>query len=481
MSMGREAHLPLREGQAVTTLYAWCDHRLFDAGDGALLFGADDASLFAIDSPTRETIARWRDREAIDLDKAPEQDREALAALRDLRVLRPLDRPRVRAPAPDPAAIPLGTLVLEAAQACNLRCTYCYAQGGSYGGKARIMEPKLAARAAHRLVEASGDRRTVTLVLFGGEPLLNVPALEAAVGEAEAAAAALGKVLVVSITTNGTRFTDESLDFLARHRVGVSVSIDGPPDVHDANRRYADARGGTYADVVDGVRKFRARTGRAPAARVTLEPGQWHRVPEVFDHLMSLGFLEVGIAPASPSDARLLPNREQERSLIEGFSRLARRFVDEATRGRVLPLSNLLDVLARLHAGEAKSAPCGAGLGYLALDAQGRFYLCHRLAGVARFEVGSLDAGIDHERIRACLDEEAAPRRDACAACWARSLCAGGCHYENHVRERELGLAQGGTCDFIRRWLEIGIRVYAGLCEQPDDAVMAFLERRAQS
>ena len=462
------------------SLYAWCDHRLFDAGDGALLFGTEDASLFAIDAATRDAIARWRHREAIDVDNAPVQDREALAALRDLRVLRPLDRPRARAPAPDPAAIPLGTLVLEAAQACNLRCTYCYAGGGSYGGAARIMDPKLAARAARRLVEASGDRPTITLVLFGGEPLLNLPALEAAVGEAQAAAAARGKTLVVSITTNGTRFTDDALDFLARHRVGVSVSIDGPPDVHDANRRYAGAAGGTYADVVDGVQRFRARTGRAPAARVTLEPAQWHRVPEVFDHLNALGFLEIGIAPASPADARLLPTPAQETSLIEGFSSLARRFVDEVARGRVLPFSNLLDLLARLHAGDAKSVPCGAGLGYLAMDAQGRYYLCHRLAGVPRFEVGSLDAGIDHERIRACLDEEATPRRDACAACWARSLCAGGCHYENHVRERNLGMAQGATCDFIRSWLEIGIRVYAGLCDRHDDAVMAFLDRRAQ-
>ena len=44
------------------SLYAWCDHRLFDAGDGALLFGTEDASLFAIDAATRDAIARWRHR-----------------------------------------------------------------------------------------------------------------------------------------------------------------------------------------------------------------------------------------------------------------------------------------------------------------------------------------------------------------------------------------------------------------------------------
>ena len=129
--------------------------------------------------------------------------------------------------------------------------------------------------------------------------------------------------------------------------------------------------------------------------------------------------------------------------------------------------------------GQVKSAPCGAGLGYLALDTEGRFFLCHRLAGVERFRVGDLDSGIDHAKIAACLAAQAAPRQDACGACWARSLCAGGCHHENHVRESDLGQAPGGSCDFIRRWLELGIRVYADLCRDPDNPVLAFLGRRA--
>jgi uncharacterized protein len=465
--------------------YAFAAHRVLapQAPDaGALLFGTEDASLFAIDARTRAALARWSGSGTIDLDDVAADERDVLVALRDARVLVACDRPRAEAPPPlDPAAIPLGTLVLEAAQACNLRCTYCYAGGGSYGGDARMMAPSLAARAARHLVESSGDRPSVTLVLFGGEPLLNLPALEAAVREAEAAAAELRKSLVVSITTNGTRFSDEALDFLAAHRIGVSVSIDGPPHIHDANRRYAGQRGaGTYADVVAGIARLRARTGRSPAARVTLEPAQWHRVVEVFDHLVGLGFVEVGIAPASPASARLLPTAAQQAELIDGFARLAERFAAEAAAGRVLAFSNLLDVLARLHAGEAKRVPCGAGLGYLALDAQGRFFLCHRLAGEPPFHVGNLDSGIDHARIRACLAEQAAARRDACAACWARSLCAGGCHYDNHVRERALGLAHGGSCDFIRQWLEIAIRVYGVLCERSDSPMLAFLERRAE-
>jgi uncharacterized protein len=465
--------------------YAWADHRIFTASATtdahAVLFGADQASLFAIDRETREVLERWRSHDAIALDEVPVADRDILAALCDAQVLVPSAWLPRSAPSPlDPAAIPLGTLVLEAAQACNLRCTYCYAGGGSYGGEARVMRPELARRAARFLVESSGDRERVTLVLFGGEPLLNLPALKAAVVEGEAVAEERGKKLVVSITTNGTRFNAEALEFLRAHRIGVSVSIDGPPDVHDANRRYPGRNGGgTYADVVDGVARLVAHTGRAPAGRVTLTPDQWGRVPEVFDHVQGLGFLEVGIAPTSPVSASLLPTPEEDEALFAGFAQLAQRFTREAGEGRVLPFSNLLDLLGRLHLGHVKAAPCGAGLGYVAMDAEGRFFLCHRLAGAERFCVGDLDTGIDHAKIRTVLAEQAAPRRDSCSTCWARSLCAGGCHYENHLRERELGLPPGGSCAFIRRWIELGIRVYAGLGRDPDHPVLAFLGRRA--
>ena len=461
---------------------AWADHRLFAVDRGAVLFDAEQASLFALDRSTREVVDRWRTRRAIDLSEAPLPDREVLAALRDAQVLVPSARQRRPARPVDPAAIALGTLVLEAAQACNLRCTYCYAGGGAYGGASRLMRPELARRAARFLVESSGDRDSVTLVLFGGEPLLNLPALQAAVREGEAAARARGKKFVVSLTTNGTRFTEEVIDFLSAYPISLSVSIDGPPEVHDANRRYPGEAGkgsGTYADIVAGLQRLRACLPRPPAARVTLTPAQWHRVPEVFDHLLDLGFLEVGIAPASPISTQLLPTAAQDEALLAGFAQLARRFAQQAAEGRVLPFSNLLDLLARLHLGQVKSAPCGAGLGYLAVDAEGYLFLCHRLAGVERFRVGDLDSGIDYARIRTCLAAQAAPRRHTCRACWARSLCAGGCHHDNHLREVELGLAPGGSCEFIRRWFELGIHAYASFSRAPDHPVLAFLGRRA--
>jgi len=458
--------------------YRWADHRVFPRPDGAVLFGVDDASLFLVPEEAREVLARWRGRDPLLLEEASAPDREVLEALRDARLLVPADARRRRPSSPDPAGAPLATLVLAVAQDCNLRCGYCYASGGSYGHEALLMSPEAARKAVRRLVTSSGDLDEVTLVLFGGEPLLNRPALEAAIAEAEEAGQRTGKTVHLSLTTNGTLLDAETVAFLHEHRVGVSVSLDGPPDVHDHNRPYPGG-GGSYAAAVRGLRLLLEGSPRPVAARVTLTPAQWHRVPEVFDHLLGLGCHEVGIAPASPASADLLPTQQEEDALLQGFETLARRFEEEARQGRILPFSNILDLLGRLHGGQVRSTPCGAGYGYLAADASERLYLCHRLVGEEPFALGDLDHGPDPARTRACLESLAAPRREACGRCWARALCSGGCHYENHVREDVLGQAPGGSCRFVRRWLALGIDLYGRLGEGDAEWLLSRLSRRA--
>jgi uncharacterized protein len=460
--------------------YRWADHQIFDAPGGAILFGVDHASLFRIDEQTRQVFCRWRARERIEESEVPPADWEILRELREIMILVPAGTEREpRRFAVDPSDIPLETMVLEVAQDCNLRCTYCYAEGGTYGNQPRLLDPAAARQAVRLLIDGSGDRPTVTLILFGGEPLLNMPAVTAAVEEAEARGAEAGKRVVVSLTTNGTLLTPAICDFIRRHRLAVAVSMDGPPDLHDGNR--ADPQGnGSYLQILSRLGGLLAESRSPVAARVTLIPRQWARVEEVFDHLTGLGFHEVGIAPASPVRRELLPDPAQEEELFQGFAALARRFVQTAGRATVLPFSNLIDLLARLHEGQTKSVACGAGFGYLAVDAGGSFYLCHRFTGEESFRAGDLERGPSPEKIRAALESVTAGRAGMCAGCWARTLCGGGCHYENHLRETCLGLPPGSSCAFIRRWLQLGIEVYGELRSSGADGLLRMLEKRAK-
>lgn len=461
-------------------MHEWADHHLFKVEEGAILYGVDHASLFLVDSSTQEVLSRWSSSSTVDLSTACDFDREVLEGLRDIDVLRPSGSAKKRPPARfDPRGFPLTTMVLEVAQDCNLRCTYCYAEGGSYGGEARLLDAETARAAARYLVRESGDSKALTLVLFGGEPLLNMAAIKAAVEEAETMAAAAGKKLLVSLTTNGTLLHADAIDFFTKHKVVVSVSLDGPPDLHDANRPDSSGRG-SYGKILSGLRPLLQKSSAAVAARVTLTPDQWSRCEDVFDHLIGLGFHEVGIAPASPIRKDLLPDPDQEEALLQSFTALARRFSEAVREGKILPFGNLLELLGRLHMGQTKAVACGAGYGYLAVDAGGEFYLCHRLAGEKAFKVGNLEDGPDPEKIRSCLDHVTAGKDALCGSCWARTLCAGGCHYENHLRESTLGIPPGSSCDFILRWLQIGIELYAELRQSGADHLLARLERKTE-
>ncbi len=78
------------------------------------------------------------------------------------------------------------SLSLNVAQACNLSCSYCYADEGRFGGSARMMEPDVALKAIDRLFAGARGRR-VTIGFIGGEPFLNRPLIHRCVNYARSA------------------------------------------------------------------------------------------------------------------------------------------------------------------------------------------------------------------------------------------------------------------------------------------------------
>ena len=60
-----------------------------------------------------------------------------------------------------------------------------------------------------------------------------------------------------SVTTNGTIMTPRIIDFLAENDFRLVVSVDGPEEVHNKNRRYAKNGAGTFQYVYANLIKIR--------------------------------------------------------------------------------------------------------------------------------------------------------------------------------------------------------------------------------
>ena len=103
------------------------------------------------------------------------------------------------------------------------------------------------------LLEQSAGRKAVHITFFGGETLMNFPLLKQVVTYASQRAAEQGRHIDFSLTTNATLLTPTIIQFLSENSIGVTVSMDGPPELHDKLRVFANGKG-SYDIIAPRVR-----------------------------------------------------------------------------------------------------------------------------------------------------------------------------------------------------------------------------------
>ena len=81
-------------------------------------------------------------------------------------------------------------------------------------------------------------------------------------------------------------------------------------------------------------------------------------------------------------------------------------------------------------------------------------------------ELGNIKTGIDREKQQEFLTRGHVNNKYECSTCWARPLCAGGCHHEAFVRYGDTGHANLHYCDWIRAWTDVCLRVYAEIADR---------------
>ena len=355
-----------------------------------------------------------------------------------------------------PLDLPVRALSLAVAQSCNLGCTYCYAQQGSFGVKPQAMPLEVALQSVDMLIGGTAPHERINLAFLGGEPLANRAVVRAATRYAVALADARGQKITFSITTNGTLLTADDATFFEEHRFAVTVSMDGPREAHDRLRPFRNGAG-SYDRIVSRLQPlFDARTQMQVSARVTVTPANL-RLCEALDGLLGLGFDSVGFSPtlATPNGQGEMDGTALETMLAEMIA-CGEAFEAHVRAGRPYAFSNMMTALAEIHRGTHRPYPCGAGAGYLGVSATGDLAACHRFVGDASASMGNLKEGPDARRRRNWMAERHVHRQQPCSSCWARYLCGGGCHHEVIAKGRL-------ACDFIRGWLSYCLCAYVRL------------------
>jgi uncharacterized protein len=368
-----------------------------------------------------------------------------------------------------PKSVPVKALSLAIAQKCNLGCSYCYAQQGTFGGNARDMSPGVAKASVDRLFEGANAGEKLTLAFMGGEPLINRDLLHASTRRAARLAADRGISIGFSITTNGTLLRDEDIDLFQEYGFMLTISIDGLRTVNDRLRPFASGKG-SFDKVAKNVGKLLSRDRRRyhVMARVTVTP-QNLDLPGIMIGLLDMGFDAIMFAPmlSAPTGKEEMQADTLD-SMLEQMIQCGEIFRAKLQRGRILPFSNIVKTLQRIHNYERDQYPCGAGGGYLGVSADGKLYACHRFVDDEDGYLGSVSYGVDPDRQSTWLDNRQLQKQHPCTSCWARYLCSGSCHYDSIKRGRP-------ACDYIRGWLHYCLGVYAGMLRDQQQTLKRIL------
>ncbi len=180
---------------------------------------------------------------------------------------------------------------------CDYTCKYCQVSRQTEDKASFDMSPEAAERSV--ALAFTSPSPAIKIEFQGGEPLLNFERIRQIVEMAVERNATAGKQLSFVIASNLSALTDEILEFCATHGIFLSTSLDGPEDLHNANRPRPGRNG--YQLTIEGITRARSRLGvDGVSALMTTTERSLSRVRDIIDEYVRRGFHSVFLRPLSP-------------------------------------------------------------------------------------------------------------------------------------------------------------------------------------
>lgn len=346
-------------------------------------------------------------------------------------------------------------LTLMIVQECNLRCTYCYGDGGEYSDKGK-MEREIAIKSVDFLIENSIDKKLL-IAFLGGEPLMNFQLIREVIEYCKEKEKEIDKTFGFTMTTNGTIMNDEIERFLRENHVSVQISIDGKRDIQDKNRHYSKGSG-SYDIVINKTKNMREDnllSARATITNINLD------LVENFEHLENMGFKSIPMAPAhnllSDNDYKKLINESQK------LIKLLEELIKKGNYKKASKIRIYWNGLSKIHNATNRNLPCGVGRNTYTVDINGDLYPCHRFVANKEYKIGDIKKGV--EKRTEFLREIDISNHEQCERCWAKNLCVGSCPNENLVETGSTQISSTRNCEFVKSIFEELLKVYIRLTE----------------
>lgn len=348
-------------------------------------------------------------------------------------------------------------LCLHISHDCNLRCKYCFAGTGNFGGKRVNMTKEVGIKAIDFLVKESGTRKNLEVDFFGGEPLLNFDTVKAIVEYGRSIEEKYNKHFNFTITTNGILLNDEIKDFINKNMGNVVLSIDGRKETNDRMRYRVDGSG-SYDSILPKFKDIaESRNQDKYYVRGTFTRENLDFSKDVL-HLADEGFKQVSVEPVVAAKGTGYDLREEDLPyLFKEYENLAKECVERRKSGKWFNFFHFMIDLTQGPCIAKRLSGCGSGSEYLAITPEGDIYPCHQFVGNKDFKMGNVLEETFNRDIQSEFGQCNVYSKEECKKCWAKFYCSGGCAANSYQFKNTINSVYDVGCELERKRVECAI------------------------
>jgi uncharacterized protein len=351
------------------------------------------------------------------------------------------------------------TLVLSPSPVCSLNCVYCSGKAGEK--KLNKMDWHLAKAAIDYFFCHCDGSGPYTLQFHGaGEPMTNAGLVKKAVEYARMEASKKHAALYTRISTNGV-FPAETALWLANNMDHVSLSLDGPPDIHNRQRPKRNGSG-SYDNVVKTM-KILEKTGVLKRVNTVITNDGIDRMEEILRHIHALGSVkQIRILPMEycGRGANGLLDPVDTEKFTEWFNEILP--TAKSLGLEIVSVVEQMDYCTDYYCGACGFTMCitPGGLVSTCVEAMDEQEYGVGELFIGRYNAGSRSIDIDWDKV-ARLRTRTYHNLEACVHCAFRTNCSGNCLIRAGRKNGTVMSVDKDACNMVKTVLEKKFREMA--------------------
>ena len=328
------------------------------------------------------------------------------------------------------------SLIMKVTSKCTLACSYCQYLSHLAGENSNlVMSREILHKSISQLL--SLPSRKVTFIWHGGESLLaGKDFYEDAICLQQQCQKGTQKV-VNNIQTNATLLNQEWIDFLQKNNFNISISLDGPSEIHNIHRLYP-SRKGSFTHVMQAVEFLMVKKAKF-GLLVVLTKDSVNKAMEIYDFFISHDFKRFDFLPCIEIN--------KETGEMIGSSITASEFADFMIQVFDLWIKDdnpnihiryFDNILTGLLGGEPNLCKFAGTCGnFITIDCNGDIYPCDNFIGYRKLKFGNilnddLQTIIENDKYKDFV-KRINTIKPECSKCEWYQICRDGCPYYRYM------------------------------------------------